>query len=317
MRVEVCDTDGTTGVGYATQTPAITGDTLDGMERFVYGLASRRLLGRVIGPTLFGDLAHLAAVSPSATAAIDMALHQLHAPDHHASVATVTTSVTVSAGDTDAMVHAARRRIAEGFGHIKVKLGVDPDGDLVRLRRIVEAVDGQAHVWVDANQGWTLGQTLAIIETALARGVGPSMLEQPVRANAFDDLDRIARAIPIPVTADESARSLADIDRLADGGAVCAVNIKLMKFGGLTGSAAAAERARSHGMTVLIGSMMEHPHSVAAAVRFAYELERNRPTGLGGGTFTDDTGNVVHDLDAAWWTTVSDPCRYDAGRVSA
>jgi L-Ala-D/L-Glu epimerase len=263
-----------------------------------------------------------------------MALHALRAPDGASMAASATTSVTVSAGETDAMVHATRLRIDDGFSFIKVKLGVDPDGDAIRLRRIVAAVEGRARVWVDANQGWSLLQTLHIMEYALGGRVGPAMLEQPVRSDAFDDLAHIARTIPIPVTADESARSLADIDRIAQGGAVRAINIKLMKFGGLTGAAAAARRARDHGLIVLVGSMMEHPASVAAAVRFAHGLDvgatgnsethhaatRARPdtmaTALGIGTFTDDTGNVVHDLDAAWWMAAPDPCRYDAGRVS-
>ncbi len=315
LRIEIEDSNGSRGVGYATATPAITGDTLDGMERFVHDVALAHLMGRTINSELFGHLNTLTPSSSSGTAGIDMALHALDAPDRASQPATVTTSVTVSAGETDDMVRNALLRIADGFSFIKVKLGVDPDGDATRLQQIVAAVDGRAQVWVDANQGWTLHQTLTIMEAAFLYGVGPTMLEQPVRADAFDDLAFIARRLPIPVTADESAKTLHDIDRIAAGGSVQAINIKLMKFGGLTGASAAARRAQAHGLTVLVGSMMEHPDSVASAVRFASDLPANMTLALGGGTFTDDTGNVVHDLDAAWWMAAPDPCRYEAGRV--
>jgi L-alanine-DL-glutamate epimerase-like enolase superfamily enzyme len=49
---------------------------------------------------------------------------------------------------------------------------------------------------------------------------------------------------------------------------------------------------------VLVGSMMEHPHSVAAAVRLA--AEQPEP---------------VHDLDAGWWAADTTPLTYEDGVV--
>jgi L-Ala-D/L-Glu epimerase len=189
---------------------------------------------------------------------------------------------------------------------VKIKLGVDPQGDLARLTSVFRAIEGRARLWVDANQGWTMDQTLRLMDRALADGVAPEMLEQPVARDAIDDLGAIARRIPIPVIADESARSVGDIGRIAIAGGVSGVNIKLMKFGGPTGARSAVEAARQHGLSVLVGSMMEHPKSVAAAVRFAASL----PVPPG-----DDAPDAVHDLDAAWWMTDPSPCRYWLGRV--
>jgi L-Ala-D/L-Glu epimerase len=102
----------------------------------------------------------------------------------------------------------------------------------------------------------------------------------------------------VPVVADESARTLADVDRIIASGAADVINVKFMKFGGVTGSGVAVAKAQEAGLGVLVGSMMEHPHSVAAAVHFA--------ASLGG----------VHDLDAGWWAQDTSPLHYADGFVS-
>ncbi len=306
LRVIVGASDGAIGVGYGTATPAITGDTLDRMEVHIRSRIEPLILGRFVDDAaLFSDLAKLTHLSPSATAAVDMAAYDLH---HQyatgeaaitAASSSVKTSVTVSADSAEAMVSSAVERIRAGFSVLKLKLGVDPDGDVDRLRRVTDAASGRAEIWVDANQGWTKLQALHFMEEAARAGVAPGMLEQPVAASAFDDLAEIAANVSIPVTADESAKTLDDIRRIADNGSVRAVNIKLMKFGGMTGAQQAGALAASLGLDVLVGSMMEHPASLACAVRFAASL----------------FPHAVHDLDAAWWMADPSPCSYSNGRV--
>jgi L-Ala-D/L-Glu epimerase len=291
LRVTLRTDDGQVGVGYGTATPAITGDTLSSMDKHIESLGGKILIGRSVADELFVELSGLTKLSPSGTAAIDMAVHSLGtAPT---SGIRVQTSVTISAGSIKEMVGAAVKRVEAGFTILKLKLGADPDGDLGRLMAITDMVDGRATIWVDANQGWTREETFSIMDRALHRNCAPEMLEQPVRASAVHDLAEIAKRLPMPITADESVKTIADIEQIASRGGVDAVNIKLMKFGGLTGAAAAVKRAHELGLSVLIGSMMEHPASVAAAVRFASSLPEQ-----------------IHDLDAAWWFADTSPLTY-------
>ena len=167
---------------------------------------------------------------------------------------------------------------------------------------------GSVQLWIDANQGWTVAQALEIFDSALDANVALGLFEQPTPAADLHGLREVrlgvqerclARGLkPVPVVADESARTLADVDRIIAAGAADAINVKFMKFGGLTGSGIAVAKARAAGLGVLVGSMMEHPHSVAAAVRFA--------SLLGG----------VHDLDAGWWAQDTWPLTYVDGYVS-
>src|SRR5204862_5344993 len=72
---------------------------------------------------------------------------------------------------------------------------------------------------------------------------------------------------PIPVFADESARTLADIGQLA--GRVDGVNLKIMKTGGLREMQRMIHAARAHGMKVMLGSMVETSLALSAAAQLA------------------------------------------------
>jgi L-alanine-DL-glutamate epimerase-like enolase superfamily enzyme len=171
-----------------------------------------------------------------------------------------------------------------------------------------ELARGPVQFWIDANQGWTVSQALDIFDAALDANVVLGVFEQPTPAEDIESLRQVRLGIQqrclergvvaVPVVADESARTLADIDRILATNAADVINVKFMKFGGITGCGMAVAKARSAGVGVLVGSMMEHPHSVAAAVRFA--------ASLGG----------VHDLDAGWWAQDTSPLRYQDGEVS-
>jgi L-Ala-D/L-Glu epimerase len=299
------------GVGYATATPAITGDTLESMEEFLNRRAG--WLGSIpLSPEGLTDarreLSEFSNESPSGAAGVDLALADLAAKlaGDQGALVSVATSVTLSAGTASEMAESTRIRIGQGFQTIKCKLGVDPANDIERLvavDRVRTELSPSVSLWVDANQGWTVDQTFRFLDDVTANGINLQRLEQPTPAADFDALVVIRThtiELGIPLVADESAMTVDDIDRLAALGAADVINVKVMKFGGLIGSELAIDRARSHGLGVLVGSMMEHPQSVAAAVRLAaVQIE------------------PVHDLDAGWWALDASPLRYENGRVFA
>jgi L-Ala-D/L-Glu epimerase len=300
------------GVGYATATPAITGDTVEGIESLINDVVAPYVVGRdlVETPTyvlgaqssaLFGiddrDYALWTKQCSSGMAGVDLALHDLAfgSLDHmrSGSRASLVTSVTIGAGSIEDMVATAHRRVAAGFRVIKAKLGADPANDARRLIALAQALgairrngaggaSGGVQFWVDANQGWTVTQALEVFDAALDANVVLGVFEQPTPAADIDGLREVRLGVQqrcaacgvavVPVVADESARTLADVDRIIESGAADAINVKFMKFGGPTGSGIAVAKARTAGLGVLVGSMMEHPHSVAAAVRFASSL---------------------------------------------
>src|SRR3546814_4153070 len=68
---------------------------------------------------------------------------------------------------------------------------------------------------------------------------------------------------PLPVAADESIQTVADLDRLSRFYQV--VNIKLDKCGGLTDALRLAQRARILGLDVMVGNMLGTSLAMAPA----------------------------------------------------
>lgn len=317
IEIEVVTSVGGSFVGYSTATPAITGDSVVSIFAHIERVTRAALVGASVDTVAQIDqLIEVnqtsREVSSSAVAGLDQALRLLRincaglngdsamGRISEAGESRVQTSVTLSAASTADMLASAQRCLDLGFTVVKAKLGRAPETDADRLIALSRFLEGRATFWVDANQGWTRDQTMAIMERAAAADALPGLLEQPVLAADVEGLCGISARLPTPVIADESARFLGDIDRIASFGGVAMVNVKFMKFGGWTGAAVAVDRSRQHGMGVLVGSMMEHPASVAQAIAFASTLPES-----------------VHDLDAAWWSLDPSPVRYEDGQAIA
>jgi L-Ala-D/L-Glu epimerase len=76
---------------------------------------------------------------------------------------------------------------------------------------------------------------------------------------------------PIPLCADESCRTRADLDRL--DGKYAAINIKLDKAGGLTEALALAEEAKRRGLRLMVGGRISTSLEIAPALLVAQEAE--------------------------------------------
>ena len=77
--------------------------------------------------------------------------------------------------------------------------------------------------------------------------------------------------VKLPVIADESCVSLADVPRLA--GVADGVNIKLAKCGGLREAHRIVATARAHGLLVMAGCMVETSLGITAAAHLAPLLD--------------------------------------------
>ncbi len=140
---------------------------------------------------------------------------------------------------------------------LKVKLGTDRDVEI--LRTIREATDKELRV--DANCGWTVKRAIGMLP--VLREYGVTVLEQPLPPEQLDGLGEITRRADIPVIADESCRTVADIPPLV--GKVDGINIKLAKCGGLREALRMVAVARAHGLLVMVGCMIESSIGITAA----------------------------------------------------
>ena len=147
------------------------------------------------------------------------------------------------------------------FPMLKVKLGAP--GDVENLRRIRR--DYRGRIRVDANTAWSAADAVRVLR--LIEPLEIDLVEQPVARHDLDGLRWVRERSPIPVFADESCHHLGDIANLA--GRVDGVNFKLMKTGGIREMLRMIHAARSHGMQVMLGSMVESSLALSAAAQLA------------------------------------------------
>jgi L-alanine-DL-glutamate epimerase-like enolase superfamily enzyme len=98
------------------------------------------------------------------------------------------------------------------------------------------------------------GDSLARYEVAL--------LEQPLSAGQDDVLEKLG--YPVPLCADESCQSSADLEALADR--YDAINIKLDKCGGLTDALVIREWCQQNEKLIMVGNMLGSSLAMAPAL---------------------------------------------------
>jgi L-alanine-DL-glutamate epimerase-like enolase superfamily enzyme len=167
----------------------------------------------------------------------------------------VTSAMTLSLDTPEKMAEAAR-----ASAHLPLlKLKVTGEGDVERVRA-VRAGAPDSRLIVDANEGWR-PEMLDNLLPELAE-LGVEMVEQPLPAAEDDAL--VGRDLAIPVCADESCHTRADLDRLE--GRYPMINVKLDKTGGLTEALALTREARARGFRVMVGCMVGSSLAMAPAM---------------------------------------------------
>ncbi|MFB6160285.1 MAG: dipeptide epimerase [Haloferacaceae archaeon] len=276
--VRVTDDGGRTGVGGAAPA-AHYGETTDTVEAVLPDLLD--VVESVDDPHALAAIERrcreVVRRNPAARAAVSMAVHDLAAkrlgvplyrlwgldPDR-----TPRTSFTVGIDEPERMRAKAADAVDAGHRVLKVKLGTDRDRELVAAVREAAPAD-EVRLRVDANEAWTPRE--AVAKSAWLADHDVEFVEQPVPAENPDGLRFVREHGELPVAADESCRTLADVPRVA--GSADIANLKLMKCGGLREARRMIATARAHGLEVMLGCMVESNASIAAACHLAPLLD--------------------------------------------
>ncbi len=204
--------------------------------------------------------------SPAAQCALDCAAYDLWGKLEHAPVwklwgldpaQACPTDYTIGIDTVDVMVEKVRE--FPDWPVYKIKLGTDRDLEIVgELRKHTGAV-----LRVDANCAWSVEQTIE--NAASLEGCGVELVEQPLPPDDWEGMARVRAASPLPILADESCRTEADVERCA----ACfhGINIKLLKCGGLTPARRMIDRARQLGLKVMVGCFTESSVAISAAAQ--------------------------------------------------
>jgi L-alanine-DL-glutamate epimerase-like enolase superfamily enzyme len=181
---------------------------------------------------------------------------------------------------------------------LKLKLGGGTE-DAERMHA-VRAARPDARLVADANEAWSLSDLEMLLQAAA--GAKIELVEQPLPEGRDDALLSVAH--PVPICADESVHTSADLGRLV--GRYDAVNIKLDKAGGLTEALDMRTAARCLGLKMMVGCMVATSLAMAPALLVAQDaewvdldgpllLEQDRAPGL------EIRDGIIHPAPSALW----------------
>ena len=160
---------------------------------------------------------------------------------------------TTSAGwfgyPEDTLPERARQAVAEGFTHIKLKVGGDLDADLRRARAVRDAIGPHHRLSLDANQAW--GVDRAIESTRALSEVDPWWMEEPTSPDDILGHARIREAVaPVRVATGEHVQNRVMFKQLLQLGAIDVCQVDCCRLGGVNEVLAVVLLAAKFGVPV-------------------------------------------------------------------
>ncbi len=297
--VRVVTDAGIVGLGDAAPLTIFTGET----QQSAFDVISRMFKPLLVGQDPFDmerllDSLNVIPGNPAAKSAVDQALHDVVGKALNQPVYSLLGGkyrglrISVGTGlgikEPAQMARDAARLVEAGFTTIKMKVGVDPVEDIKRVRAVREAIGSTVNLRVDANAGYDLKSAVKV-----ARGIencSPEHLEQPLPANALDDMAELRKISAVPIMADESVWSPLDALRIVEKKAADVIAIKFSKCGGIRNAIRIAHIAEAAGIPCFLISAFESGIGLAANAHVAVA-----------------TRNISRTCELGLWTIQEDP----------
>ncbi|MHB9037391.1 MAG: dipeptide epimerase [Armatimonadota bacterium] len=269
--VELCS-GGVIGYGEATPVRYVTGEDVATVVHDV-ATAARALEGARLSEYRLSSkkLAEVLPFGKSARAGIEMAIFDafcktLGIPLYSflgGAPLKIETDVTIPICTPERAREKAVELSGIGFRQFKVKVGKDEDEDTARVIAVHEGVPGCSFI-IDANQGFTPPQAVVFVTGLQDRGLNIRAYEQPVDAVDLDGMRYVTERSGVPVYADESAQTPADVIEIVRYGAATGVNVKIQKSG-MVGALEIKSICRAAGLELMFGCMLESKIGQSAA----------------------------------------------------
>ncbi len=289
--LEIHTDNGKIGLGAASPSVDVTGETF---EACLNALSEKSLdfcKNKDITdlPTLLPQIQTALYETPAASAALDMAVHDLYGQllnkplvevlgrAHH----TLPTSITIGIKNVNDTLIEAGEYIERGFYVLKVKLGHNVEEDIERIIKLRERYDSKVLIRVDPNQGYSLKDLKDFM--LKTQDLSIEFLEQPIKAADFALLRELPQKDRDKIALDESLHHAIDAQKLLTPTPCCGIfNIKLMKCGGIFGGQQIAKIANEANIKLMWGCMDESIISIAAALHVAFASPATRYIDLDG-----------------------------------
>ena len=287
---EITLENGIKGIGAANPAPEVVGETPAQTFQNLQSDFVEYLVGKDIRHFLY----HIHSCRehfknlPGTQACIDIALHDAFGQfigipvvdfygKHHEKLPT---SVTIGIKDVKGTIEEANDYHAKGFRVLKVKTGLDAEGDAERIIKLKEKFKDHFTIRVDANTGYTLNDLKNFLDKT--KNAGVELIEQPLLPAIDNDLLQLSLETRKTLAADESLKNAQSALKLAQQNLYGIFNIKLMKCGGINGAFEIASVAKPAGIDLFWGCNDESIVSITAALHAAFACPHTKYLDLDG-----------------------------------
>ena len=280
--VRVHTDDGIIGVAEAPPRPFTYGETQRGIVAVIETVFAPQLAGlTLLDREMMVARLNRTIGNPTAKAAVDMAIWDALGKTLQMPVTDLlgryTDRMRVShtlGFDEPATMVAEAEKMRENYGiaTFKVKVGRRPIGlDTAVVRALRERFGDEIELYVDGNRGWSSSESLR----AMKDMADLDLLFAEELCPADDVVGRrwLVEHLDVPVIADESVPTAADVTREILGGSATAISIKTARTG-FTWSRRVHHLAEGLGIDVVMGNQIDGQVGTACTLAFgaAHEL---------------------------------------------
>ncbi|MGC8630065.1 MAG: mandelate racemase/muconate lactonizing enzyme family protein [Thermoplasmata archaeon] len=273
--VKIETDDGFTGYGEAVPTSYITGDTMGSIEEELKGIATLIKSDEVSPEQINEKIKRNFKTARASRAAVDMAIWDIIGKMAGMGVnkmvgnyrKEIKTSYTVDLVDPKQAIDMAKEFMDEGVQVFKIKLGSGLNKDVERVKVVRETIGNDKMIYVDFNQAYDPKKALSVIDKIYKYDI--EFVEQPVLAADIKSLKFVRDRSAVPVMADEAIFSIYDAEHILSNEAADAINIKIMKTGGITDALKLVDVAESFNVPAMTGCMVETKLAVSAGLNVA------------------------------------------------
>ena len=215
-------------------------------------------------------------------------------------------------GDEQFMKSQIRSKIDAGFDCLKIKIGaIDFDTELSLIKAIRKEYDVETiELRVDANGAFSPLEAMEKLKRLSDFNL--HSIEQPIRQGQHDAMAKLCAHAPLPIALDEELIGIHDVTKR--GLLLQTINpqyiiLKPTLIGGFSGSQSWIDLAEKQSVDWWITSALESNIGLNAIAQWTYQLNVNRPQGLGtGALYTNNieaplkiyNGRLIYEPSVKW-----------------
>lgn len=280
VMVKIVDENGLCGIGSGSPYFPETGETADSVLKILRKKLNNRFFDLPID-NWYGYHEKIQAEFagfPAAQTAVETAVMHLFSITNKIPVSKLlggyrtTCSIMMSVGlkSIDKTINEIKEKQKAGFTVFKLKVGVNLDEDLLKIKHVKKILGNESSLILDANEGYSLPEAKRALNALQKYNI--AAFEQPIKAKNWRGLKQLSQLNIIPIIADQSITDTQAALTLLNNNIVDGVNVKLMKCGGIVNYLKIFHTARSLNKITMIGCMSESNISITAGAWIALGL---------------------------------------------